>query len=471
VDGLLRVIRLGLFGLLFLSPLPFGSVQPGALITVEMWALALGALAVVAIWLSPGLLSQDGKRLLIPAGLLVLLGVLQVVPLPRAFVDFLGSPAARSRELLAPLLPETFESWVPISFSAPDTVDAITRLVAYMLVGIAAAVSLRERKQLRMAVSVLAASAVFQAIYGAAEYVSGHQHIFGYAKKYYLDSATGTFVNRNHFAGYLAMALPLTLIGFVGRGGVRKADSIRAWFVCLLEPRYLRRFLFAIAAFVIVIGIFLSNSRGGLAAAVLALTVYFLGASFNRRRLLALFLILLLPALFLSWQELSAPGERFLVDNKEMASLNSRLPIWRAALRMVPAFMPLGSGYGTFQGAFLLYQPPDTRSRWDHAHNDWLQNVVEGGIFGTLAVFAGVWLIARKAWKARGKLAPTHWWYLNGLVAAIAAIAFHSLIDFSLRIPAVAALTAVLVGGTASPYFSEESPRLARYRSSGRREP
>ena len=40
------VLRFALFALVLVSPLPFGSVQPGAVLTIEIWAACLGALAL-----------------------------------------------------------------------------------------------------------------------------------------------------------------------------------------------------------------------------------------------------------------------------------------------------------------------------------------------------------------------------------------------------------------------------------------
>ena len=67
-----------------------------------------------------------------------------------------------------------------------------------------------------MLLSLINLIAAIQALYGATEYLSHHQHIFGYSKKHYLDSATGTFINRNHFAAYLAMGLPFALGPLIG---------------------------------------------------------------------------------------------------------------------------------------------------------------------------------------------------------------------------------------------------------------
>jgi hypothetical protein len=57
-------------------------------------------------------------------------------------------------------------------------------------------------------VTWLVALGTFEALYGLVQYLTGWQRIFGYVKKYNLEEATGTYINRNHFAGFLEMVIP-----------------------------------------------------------------------------------------------------------------------------------------------------------------------------------------------------------------------------------------------------------------------
>ena len=157
---------------------------------------------------------------------------------------------------------------------------------------------------------VIAASGTFQAVYGSVEYLTGHQHIFGYAKEFYVQQATGTFINRNHFASYLAMTLPMAM--GVMLFGIREAPRGLSWrqrIVASMEPRHLAIPFAGLAIVAMWIGVFLSYSRGGLAAALLATAIVSFAATGGRARIVLLAL-LVLPAAFLSWKEVQAPGER-----------------------------------------------------------------------------------------------------------------------------------------------------------------
>ena len=438
-------LRLGLFALLLLSPLPFGSVQPWAVLTLEVFAACLGAGALWVVFRDPGALPKRARLLLIPASVLVLVGVLQLLPAAAAWVRLLANPTAQAREAVAGVLPEVSISPSPESLSPPDTLDALLRLIAYILVGFAALVSIRNRRHLKQAALVIAASGAFQALYGSAEYISGHQHIFGYAKKYYLDSATGTFINRNHYASYLALCLPFSLALFLEpRAARERARGWREQILSLAEPGSLRLVLGLLTCFLMWAGLFFSYSRGGLGAAVFGTLVFVVLARAGRRAFRVLAAALFVPlAVVMLWSDLRVPGERFLSHRVQLATLGNRLPIWKEAIQIVPDYPILGTGYGTFELALRLRQPPEVSARWDHVHNDWLQVLTEGGILAFLAVGGLVFVFfhqARRAFRERkfGDL------YLTCSVAAIAAIGLHAFMDFPLRIPAIAVLLPLL---------------------------
>ena len=125
---------------------------------------------------------------------------------------------------------------------------------------------------------------------------------------------------------------------------------------------------------------------------------------------------------------------------------------------MVPSYAVTGSGFGTFEDAFRLHQPESVSARWDHAHNDWLQSVVEGGILSLLAVaFLFVFSIGRILSVGVRSMDTATKTVAAVLVAALAGAGVHGLIDFPVRIPAIACLIAFYCGtclgfrGTGSP--------------------
>ena len=108
--------------------------------------------------------------------------------------------------------------------------------------------------------------------------------------------------------------------------------------------------------------------------------------------------------------------------------------------------MPLGSGLGSFEAVYRLYERPEAidPTYVNHAHNDYLELALEAGIPAIL------WILAFLAWWAL--CAGSRWigdandpWAKAGTIAS-AAILAHSFVDFPLRTSAIAAVFALAIG-------------------------
>ncbi len=455
------VLHVALLALLVWTPLPFGAVRPGAVLLLELHAALLG---IVSLWVlkdDPAGLPPAARQVLALSGVVLAVGVLQIVPLPASWATAIAPQAAEARAAIAPLLGSAATAPAPLSIEPQATLDALLRFASYVLVGLAAAVALDTPARLRQAAFVLAASGAFQALYGATEYLSGHQHIFGYAKRFYTDEASGTFINRNHFAAYLAMTLPLALALALALGARRAhASGARGRVARLLEPGGVGLALASVAVASIWIGVVLSYSRAGFAVALAATVACVLAATKNVRapaRVAAA--LLLLPTVVLLLQEVRAPGERFAASEEELRTLGGRVEVWRVGLDIATDHLVLGTGLGTFESAFAPRRPAGVELRWTHAHSDWLEAAIEGGLPVLCAVGAIAIVVGRHLLRAaRGAL-------VAGLAASLVAIALHSVVDFPLRIPAVAVLAAVVIGAAlaceADPHPRARPTRLS----------
>src|SRR3989442_8097963 len=128
---------------------------------------------------------------------LLALVLLQVCPLPISLAPLLGRSWAD--------LPGG--SHFTVSMAPHQTVSHLLLLVTYLTVFFLTLVLCRYHKAKKRLVFALVSLAVFEALYGLIQYLTGWQQIFTYVKKYYLEEATGTYINRNHFAGFLEMIL------------------------------------------------------------------------------------------------------------------------------------------------------------------------------------------------------------------------------------------------------------------------
>lgn len=435
-------IQVGLIALVLWTPVPFASVGPDAVFGIEIFAIVLGAAAAAIVLLDRDAFPKPARAALVPALAILLIGVLQLVPLGQGWSALVAPRVHEVRELIGQTVP--IEPPSRASLTPAAGIDAMSRFASYVWIAFAAAVGLRTRRALRWIAVAIAISASVQGLYGAFELLSGRQHILGYAKEFYTNEATGTFINRNHYAGYLAMAMPVTLALLTSRLPAVRFPGWRPRLVRLMEPRILLRALLLAGLGCIWIGVVLSYSRAGLAVAMIGTGIAGFGLWSKRLTLWLVVASLAIPTVFLLYQDVRAPGARLSDLAVDVRSDRGRLPAWGGAARMAADHWAIGTGFGSFHAAFLLYRPPSIRTRWQHAHNDWLQSAAEGGWLTPILVLAiGVPVFRRRGETTDSRLARA---IRLGALAGITAVALHSFVDFPLKIPAVAVLAAVLIG-------------------------
>jgi len=442
VLALAGFIQVGLIALILWTPVPFASVGPDAVFGIEIFAIVLGAAAWTIVLLDRDAFPRPARVALVPALGILLIGALQLVPLGQGWSALVAPRVHELRELIGQTVP--IDPPLRASLTPSAGIDALSRFGSYIWIAFAAAVGLRTRSALRWIAAAIAISASVQGLYGTFELLSGRQHILGYAKEFYTNEATGTFVNRNHYASYLAMAMPVTLALLTTPLPGARFPGWRQRLLRLLKPRALLRVLLLSGLGCIWVGVVLSYSRAGLAVAVIGTAVAGFGLRGKRLALWLLVGSLAIPTVFLLYQDIRAPGERLGDLAVDVSSDSGRLPAWRATASMAADHWALGTGFGSFDAAFPLYRPPSIHVRWQHAHNDWLQSAAEGGWVTPILVLAiGVSVFRRRGTTTTSRLARA---IHLGALAGIVAVALHSFVDFPLKIPAVAVLAAVLIG-------------------------
>ena len=237
----------------------------------------------------------------------------------------------------------------------------------------------------------------------------------------------GPYVNRNHFAGFAELILPLALVPLV-LGRVRR----ERWPIV------------ALLAVLPIGALFLSASRGGMVSFAAELGVLALVMFLRRtmgKQMLAGVGVLLVALLLVSWLGIGQILQRLstvqLLEVTAGKRASMRADTWRIFLDH-----PLvGTGLGTLQVVYPPYETFYDGKIVNHAHNDYLEALAETGIAGGLccAWFIGV-LLAESVKRLRqlsnsfaGAL------QLSGLVAC-SGFLVHSLVDFNLHIAANALL-------------------------------
>jgi O-antigen ligase len=264
-------------------------------------------------------------------------------------------------------------------------------------------------------------------VFGILQHVTFNGKLYWFREMRYGGIPFGPYVNRNHFAGFAELLLPLALVPLV-LGKVRR----ERWAVVGL---------FA----VLPIGaLFLSASRGGIVSFAVELGLLALVMIRRRtmgRQLLSAGAVLLLAILMVSWLGVGQILQRFSsmqsLETTEGKRASMRRDTWRIFLDH-----PLtGTGLGTLQIVFPPYESLYDGKIVNHTHNDYLEAFAETGIAGGLccAWFIGVLLAeALKRLRQLNNLFAGAL-QLSGLIACVGFLA-HSLVDFNLHIPANALL-------------------------------
>lgn len=253
-------------------------------------------------------------------------------------------------------------------------------------------------------------------------------------------SPYGPFVNRNNLACWLAMAVPL-VIGYAvarhesrppGTAPVAGVDSTQLWL--------------GGAAVLMTGGLLGSLSRGGIFGGAIGLLVFVLLARTRRSQSRGLAWIvaglILMAAFATRFANLGALALR-MQETTEFGEWGRRV-IWNDTWAMATDFRLTGVGAGAFQQGMLVYQHASRQFFFNHAHDEYLQLLAEGGILvavpAALALAAAAVLLARQLRTDRSAI----FWVRAGAIAGIAAAAVQSVWDTALRTPANGVLFAVV---------------------------
>lgn len=438
-------------GLVVVPPLALGAVATWAQGTV-----LCGAFALLALWFLGQAWRGEVRvaRLSVWVWMLLFfaLAFLQLIPLPVGVVRAI-SPA--TLEAWEGLLPAGGTSHVTVSLFPYGTATTILWMAAPAIVFFVVVNSVRRPWQVASVIGALVVLAVFQVFYGSWEEFSGHRHVFWVTRHDHLAAVTGTYLNKNHFAGLLEMVLPATLgllAAVAPRGDAGVATRVRVAAMASSPSVHLPVIL-AWAAGIIAIGVCLSMSRSammGIVMSVAALGMCIgLAAGFRRYTLILLLFVIVVLLLAV------AIGSDILVKRVEMSmaerstSWGDRMDLARSGLRMLATYPMTGTGLGSFRYAFERFQSARFGDRVaDYLHNDWLQVTCEMGLPGLVIVLGGVASAMVGTIRLAFRRSDTFCrWVCLGTMTGVGAMLFHSFFDYNLyKIPANRLVFAALAG-------------------------
>jgi O-antigen ligase len=337
-----------------------------------------------------------------------------------------------------------------ISISPMATLTALALFVAFgtMMLGVARAASIMGPRSLAGVVAVLGGVVALVGIVQQPLYAG---KIYGFWTPLMPGIPFGPFVNKNHFAGWMLMAMSLSL-GLLGAVVARAAQRVQPdWHrrvLWLSSPDASRTLLLAAATAVMALSLVMTMSRSGILASAASVALVSWWAlrrlPAGSARIASAISLASLMLLVVVWGGVDAIAAR--LGATSASTVNDRLPIWRDTVAIVRDFWLTGTGLNTYGVATLFYQTCLPGFHLREAHNDYLQLAAEGGLLlgiptaGVLAAFA---VEVRRQFRASS---GSSYWIRLGALMGIIAIAIQTTVDFSLQMPGNAVLFAVLCG-------------------------
>jgi O-antigen ligase len=425
--------------------LTFGAVYPWAFIPLYAACAATGLAAFLQ---RKRTTARD-----VPLALaLLLLGsavTLQLVPLPAGTIRWLNPETDVFLQRYVLGYPTLVQRHA-LSIEPSATLRALLGLgaLALLLLGSARALTDTDALQIAGGVSMLG---VAMAIVGVVQKAMWNGKIYGFWTPNEGGNPFGPFVNRNHFAGWMLMALPLVIGYFCGRVARGMRDVKPGWrngVVWFSSPDASKTILAGFAALVMALALVLSMSRSGALGLLIALVAsgWFVArrqSAGSRRAVIAVYLILV-GCVVVWWTGIDRIADRF--NEPGAVGLNGRFGIWADTWRIAGQYLLVGTGLNTFGTATLFYQTADLARHYVQAHNDYLQLLSDGGLLISIPVaILIVVCVGRVASRFRESSSDADYWIRIGAVTGILSIAFQEAVDFSLQMPGNAVLFVILV--------------------------
>jgi len=441
---------------IFWAPIPFGSNRPWAW---GLLALFCFALLFIYFWnfarenLRPPKLTADARVILLLLCTWILYQFAQVFPIPVELLNFI-SP--KTVELKQQALGITDASLLALSFDVSNSWQAIAKSSIYAAIFFLTICLVNSRDKMRHLLIAIAFIGVLQAIWGlSVAFLQNSESL--YSSEYqFIEAVKGTFVNRNHFGGFINIAIAATIglmlcVGIKEKRQIHREANLTAW-----QSRTLDWRIYLVPYFgLLVLALIFCLSRGALAAFIvmlLAMGNCFVMVKENRNTIYQNFKW----AIWLTILLLVFGGANFLSDQlaEINGDFNARMDLWGNSYHLIKDFWLTGVGSGNFQHVYPLYDSGEMPFRHSgpmplkliHAHNDYLELMAEHGAIGMILLGSVVLICLKNAFNAirRFKTVSQSAYAIVAIMGASGFLA-HAFVDFNFQIPSNALYFFVLL--------------------------
>lgn len=380
--------------------------------------------------------------------------ILQVIPLPVDLVRVLSPKRVEQAELISGALPELRSEFLTLSIDAVRTRRALPIVAAGLIAFTLGLYASTRRDRARRIVVVLLVFFLAEAAYGLFESLTGQARVLWYASASG-DSASGTLINRNHYAALLSVFFPVSVGWFFFSVGIIHSRGSREDILPLAPWDTIgsRQGMWILAPCLIALAIVQSHSRAGFCTMLLGAGLFLAtGARRSGVRAMSALGIVLALALFAFGMnsDYEAVAERF--DQVDEGA-SGRFAAWGEATDIAVDYPITGVGLANYVRIHPQYAREPRAGTITHAENDWLDGFVIMGVVGMIPILIAVvmfFVVTFRRITRVGRDAP---WVL-GIWCGLLGLALHCVVEGILRMPVIILLVSLLAGllvGITSP--------------------
>lgn len=427
----------------FLSVLTLGGNMP---VTWSFLSLIMVLLLLIQFGIAQSsMIPLAVQRLLVP-------GVLYLTVLSWAWIQITGNVP---------------EGWVhPVWSYVPDTDGvisadptrgrhAVMRLLCYGGIFLVTVWTCVEPRRASLTLKAIAIFTTAVSIFGFYAFATGENVFLG--DRASAGQVQSTFVNRNNYATYAVFGVLANLAAFLHVSG-QQSDTLRG----RLDGFFSQGWIYAFGILLGIGAVSLTQSRAGGVAGLIGLAAFFLVWRSRQYRAgnwdRVMFAMLLGVLFVISMTSATGLTARLLATSEE----DGRFAVYPIILQTIIDRPLLGHGLGAFQDVFRADVPLELSQKdWARAHNTFFELAFGLGLPATIILLGSIGLIVRRIYlgtQAR-RMNRSHSCFA---FACAAAAGFHSFFDFSLQMPAVASLFAVILGlGWGQSFTHDQKRRYA----------
>lgn len=420
---------------LVFAPLAFGTAEDWSMTTVQLLIALTVFFFCLQLRKSPEKLLQTPG--LLPLMLLVGFMALQLAPMPPAIVKFLSPAAYQAYQPVNEL--SNSNGWIPLTVYRKETVFEFLRIASYGFFYILTIQLLSSGDRLKKTISICCWLAIGIAVLAILQKYSSPDKIFWFRSVVSNAAPVGPWVNRSQYCGYIGMVAPLVLaLALFYRPSLNAEESLRQRIVSFFSLSGGNLYLvLGFGVLIMVCSAFITLSRGGIIAVTAALLFFFSVMAWKSTRYSSVFFICMIGSLIISvtwfgWDPIFRRFEQIVTSSGEISI--DRFWLWEDILPQIKDFLLTGSGFGTFIAVFPQYRTFAGSAIFDHAHNDYLELLTDGGIIGFVLAGWFVFAVIRAGWKMIGRRRDRYARLVSiGALSGIVAMLIHSISDFNMH--------------------------------------